>query len=197
MANFSRWAVNSEIQKIIWDEQKVHAQVRRLGAEIARDYQQQLGSRLWREPPVAVGLLRGAFVFLADLVRELPIPLECDFLQLASYGKDFKPAEIRLVRDLEVPIKGRHVLIVEDIVDTGQTLSFLREMLARREPASVKFCALIDKTPRRRLPTPLDYVGFRFEEDAFLVGYGLDYAEKYRNLPFIAALKIEAFSQEP
>jgi hypoxanthine phosphoribosyltransferase len=131
-------------------------------------------------------------VFLADLVRALTIPVEIDFLQISSYGKAAEPGALRLIKDLEGPIEGRHLLIVEDIVDTGQTLGFLRDQLSARGPASIKLCALIDKTARRRAAVELDYVGFHLREDAFLVGYGLDYAEKYRNLPYVAALKPEA-----
>lgn len=181
-----------EILKVLWDETTIQVRVRELAAQITRDYERSLGESLGRNPPMAVGLLRGAVIFLSDLIRAMPISVECDFIQIASYGKDSKPGTLRLIRDLESPVKNRHLLIVEDIVDTGQTLGSLQEKLKARGAASVKFCALIDKTTRRRTSVELDYVGFRMEEDAFLVGYGLDYAERYRNLPYIAALKPEA-----
>ena len=180
-----------EIHKILWDEGTIQTRVRELGAQIARDYQLLLAEEIKHKPPIAVGLLRGAVIFMADLIRAMPIPVECDFIQIASYGKDSEPGAIQLARDLQNPVKGRHLLIVEDIVDTGQTLAYLQEKLTARGAASVKFCALIDKMARRRATIRLDYVGFQLREDAFLVGYGLDYAEKYRNLPHIAALKPE------
>jgi hypoxanthine phosphoribosyltransferase len=184
----------SEIGKILWDETSIQRRVRELGAQIARDYQRLLAQTMAQNPPIAVALLRGAIIFMADLVRAMPIPVECDFMQIASYGKDSKPGASQLLRDLESPVKGRHLLIVEDIVDTGQTLSYLQQKLTQRGAASVRFCVLIDKTARRRATVRLDYVGFQLDEDAFLVGYGLDFAEKYRNLPYIAALKPEAIA---
>jgi len=184
-----------EIARVLWRAEEIRRRVGELGAQISQDYIELLGEALTERPPIAVGLLRGAVVFLADLVRELTIPVEIDFLQISSYGKASEPGALRLIKDLEEPIEGRHLLIVEDIVDTGQTLHYLREELLKRAPASVKLCALIDKTARRKSPIALDYVGFRLDEDAFLVGYGLDYAEKYRNLPYIAALKPEALRQ--
>ena len=185
---------SSAIHKIIWDEAAIHKRVRELGAQISRDYQHVLKEEITRTPPIAVGLLRGAVIFLADLVRAMPIPVECDFIQVASYGKYSKPGNTDLIRDLQSPVKGRHLLIVEDIVDTGQTLGYLQGKLRDRGAASVKFCALIDKTTRRRAAITLDYVGFLLEEDAFLVGYGLDYADQYRNLPYIASLKPETIA---
>ncbi|OGF55217.1 MAG: hypoxanthine phosphoribosyltransferase [Candidatus Fraserbacteria bacterium RBG_16_55_9] len=181
-----------EILKVLWDEAAIQVRVRELGAQITRDYERNLSETLTRNPPIAVGLLRGAVIFLSDLIRAMPIPVECDFMQIASYGKDSKPGTLQLVRDLQNSVCERHLLIVEDIVDTGQTLGHLAQKLTARGAASIRFCALIDKTARRRTPVELDYVGFRLQEDAFLVGYGLDYAEKYRNLPYIAALKPEA-----
>lgn len=187
---------SSEILKVLWDEATIQVRVRELGAQIACDYQHMMKEEITRTPPIAVGLLRGAIIFLADLIRAMPIPVECDFIQMTSYGKDSKPGNIEFIRDLQGPVKGRHLLIVEDIVDTGQTLGYLQEKLRARGAASVKFCALIDKTTRRRAAIKLDYVGFVLHEDAFLVGYGLDYAEKYRNLPYIAALKPEAVASQ-
>lgn len=187
------WAA-PEIQKVLWSEEEIRARVKELSMQIASHYKQLLGDEILRRPPVAVGLLRGAVIFMADLIRAMLIPVECDFIQLFSYGKADRPGAVRLLKDLETPVQGRHLLIIEDIVDTGQTLGYLKELLSARGPASVRLCTLIDKTARRRRDIELDYVGFRLEEDAFLVGYGLDYAEKYRNLPFIAALKPEALT---
>lgn len=178
---------------ILWDEAAIQARIRELGAEVARHYRATLGDALAGSPPIAVGLLRGAFVFMADLIRALPIPIECDFVHLSSYGRRSEPGELEFLKDLETPIEGRHVLIVEDIVDTGGTLAYLRECFGRRNPASLKVCAFIDKRARRRSQVDLDYVGFTLERDAFVVGYGLDYAGLYRNLPYITTLKPEAF----
>ena len=190
-------AFASDIERVLWDEATIQQRVRELGAEIAQDYQALLSDTLASDPPLIVGIFRGAIVFLADLIRAMPIPLECDYVQLYSYGKGSEAGEIQLLRDLGTPAQGRHILLVEDIVDTGQTLEFLREHLEARGAASLKICALIDKKPRRRVTIKLDYVGFVLEEDAFVVGYGLDYAERYRNLPFIAALKPEAIRRSP
>jgi len=186
--------LKESLERILWDEATLQQRVRELGAQISQDYQALLGSALSENPPLAVGIFRGAIVFLADLMRAMPIPLECDYVQLYSYGKGSEAGEIQLLRDLGTPAQGRHILLVEDIVDTGQTLHFLCEHLEARGAASLKICALIDKKPRRRVEIPLDYVGFRLEEDAFVVGYGLDYAERYRNLPYVAVLKPEAIA---
>lgn len=184
-----------EIEAILISQAEIQARVNELGAQIARDYEALLGEALAKNPPVAIGLLRGAVTFLADLTRAMPIPLEYDFMQLASYGQSHEAGQLRLMHDLSRSIAGRHLLIIEDIVDTGQTLGFLREELLRRDPASLKLCSLIDKTPRRQRAVSLDYFGFKIEHDAFLVGYGLDYAERYRNLPYIAALKPDALKK--
>jgi len=187
-------SLEDAVARVLWDEEAIQKRVRELGAQIARDYQALLGSALGENPPLVVGIFRGAIVFLADLMRAMPIPLECDYVQLYSYGKGSEAGEIQLLRDLGTPAQGRHILLVEDIVDTGQTLHFLCEHLEARGAASLKICALIDKKPRRRVKIPLDYVGFLLEEDAFVVGYGLDYAERFRNLPYVAALKPEALA---
>lgn len=184
-----------ELEAILISEDEIQARVRDLATQITRDYERLLGRTLMKNPPLAIGLLRGAVTFLADLTRAMPMPLEYDFMQLASYGPSHEAGQLKLVHDLTRPIAGRHLLIIEDIVDTGQTLTFLSQELARRGPASVRFCALIDKTPRRHPSISLDYFGFRIERDAFLVGYGLDYAERYRNLPYIAALKPDALKK--
>ena len=134
---------------------------------------------------VLIGVLKGAFVFLADLARRLTMPIQVDFVRLASYGKGTESCgEIRITKDIEMSIEGRHVLIIEDIVDTGTTLAWYLEHLKNSNPASVKICALVDKTERREKDVPVEYVGIRVEK-GFLVGYGLDYSEKFRNLPGI------------
>lgn len=187
--NDLRLAGSEELTGIIYHEDQILERVEALAEEIAADYREAIGEdRLHAEPPIAVGLLRGAFVFLADLARAMQIPLECDFIHISSYGRGTEPSEVKLLKDLDNPISGRHILVVEDIVDTGGTLDYLIEILEARHPASVKVCSLIDKTPRREATVNAHYVGFKLDEDAFVVGYGLDYAERYRNLPYIAEL---------
>lgn len=184
-----------EIETILISQKEIQSRVRDLGTQITRDYEKLLGKTLIKNPPITIGLLRGAVTFLADLTRTMPIPVEYDFMQLASYGQSHEAGQLALVHDLTRAVAQRHLLVIEDIVDTGQTLGFLQEELLRRHPASVKFCALIDKTPRRQRVINLDYFGFCIERDAFLVGYGLDYAERYRNLPYIACLKPDALKK--
>jgi hypoxanthine phosphoribosyltransferase len=181
--------MRDEIECVLFSESQIAQRVRELGEIISRDYEQLLGDRLFQEPPLAICLLRGAVIFLADLARALRIPIELAFMAISSYGMSTSPSEVRMVKDLEIPVAGRHILIVEDIVDTGQTVAHLEELLQARHPASLKVCTLLDKTPRRTRAIQIDYVGFVLSEDTFVVGYGLDYAERYRNLPYIAALK--------
>ena len=151
--------------------------LKELGAQISRDYE---GKNL-----IVVGILKGAFVFLADLVRRLSLPVEVDFVRLASYGSDAETSGVvEITKDLELPVCGRHVLVVEDIVDTGTTLAWFLDRLRTAQAESVKVCALIDKAERRQVEVPLDYVGLSLEK-GFLVGYGLDFSEKFRNLPGI------------
>jgi hypoxanthine phosphoribosyltransferase len=156
---------------------EIASTVERLAGRICRDYS---GGNL-----VLVGILKGAFVFLSDLMRRLDIPVEVDFVRLASYGSEqVSSRNVRITKDLEIPLQGKDVLIVEDIVDTGWTLAFLMEKLSERHPKSLRICALLDKEARREVDIPVDYVGFPIE-DRFVVGYGLDVEEKYRNLPDI------------
>jgi hypoxanthine phosphoribosyltransferase len=186
--------MRNDIERVLFTESQIAQRVRELGQQISQEYTKLLGEKLSHEPPIAVGLLRGAVIFLADLARAMPIPLELAFMAISSYGMSASPGEVRTVKDLEIPVAGRHILVVEDIVDTGQTLAHLQDLLRARHPASVRICALLDKTPRRTRSVPIDYVGFTLTEDAFVVGYGLDYAERYRNLPYIAALKKSAIT---
>ncbi|MBN1643613.1 MAG: hypoxanthine phosphoribosyltransferase [Dehalococcoidales bacterium] len=138
--------------------------------------------------PLVIGVLKGAFVFMADLVRHLNFPLEIDFIRLSSYGSGRESSgKVKVIQDIRASIKGRDVLVVEDIVDTGHSISFLMEYLQKKGPASLKLCCLMDKPLRRRVVVPIDYVGFTVP-DKFLVGYGLDCAEEYRNLPDVCIL---------
>lgn len=160
---------------------EISERTRVLGAEIARDYAGQ--------NPLLIGVLKGACTFLSDLMRAADIPLSVEFMAISSYGAEMRTSgEVRILKDLDVAIEGRHILVVEDIVDTGLTLSYLLANLKSRGAASVKLAALLDKYERREKEVPIDYLGFRIP-DKFVVGYGLDYAERYRNLPFIAVLK--------
>ena len=155
--------------------------VRELAAEISRDYE---GRHLF-----LVGVLKGAVFFLSDLMRHLEVPCEVDFMAVSSYGSSTDSSGIvRILKDLDAPIEGRDVLIVEDIVDSGLTLSYLLRTLAAREPASLEVCALLTKPERRKVELPIRYVGFEIP-NRFAIGYGLDHGERFRNLPFVAVLQ--------
>lgn len=159
----------------------IQARIKELGAEIARDYSGR--------SPLLVCVLKGACMFLSDLMRATDIPLNVEFIAISSYGAEMRTSgEVRILKDLDVAIEGRHILVVEDIVDTGLTLSYLLANLKSRGAESVKLAALLDKYERREKEVPIDYLGFKIP-DKFVVGYGLDFAERYRNLPFIAVLK--------
>lgn len=172
--------MHDDIAEVLVSEAQIQAKVAELGRRISENYQ---GEEL-----LLIGLLRGAIVFVSDLMREITIPVRLDFIGISSYGASTRSGAVRLVMDLETDIAGRHVLIVEDIVDTGKTLSYLVENLKARQPASLRICALLDKPERRQVPIKVDYVGFEIP-DKFVVGYGLDFAEGYRNLPFVGVLK--------
>ncbi|MCS7286420.1 MAG: hypoxanthine phosphoribosyltransferase [Anaerolineae bacterium] len=177
--------MENDIAEILIDERTLQARIRELGEQISRDYQ--------GKKPVLVGVLKGAFMFMADLTRHISIPHEIDFMATSSYGAATETSGVvRILKDLDTPISGRHVLIVEDIIDTGLTLDYLTKILKARNPASLRICTLLDKKERRRIPIPLDYVGFEIP-NKFVVGYGLDFGEIYRNLPFIAVLKPEIY----
>jgi hypoxanthine phosphoribosyltransferase len=161
---------------------EIQGRVRNLAARISRDYAEV-------DELVMIGVLRGAFIFLADLSRRLTIPRRIDFIAVSSYGEDaVSPGAVRLVLDVRLDLKDRHVLVVEDIVDTGYTLQYLLANLAARQPASLKSCALVSKPARRKVEVPIDYLGFEIP-DVWAVGYGLDYADRFRTLPHIAALE--------
>lgn len=167
-------------KRLLISRDDIARRVQELGAQISRDYR--------NKELIMVGILKGAFIFLADLVRALEFPVEIDFVRLMSYGAGTTSSgEVRITKDIELPIKDRHVLVVEDIVDIGYTLYYLRQHLALKHPLSLKVCCLIDKKERRAVDVPLDYVGFTVEK-GFLVGYGLDCGEKMRNLPEVYEL---------
>ena len=156
-----------------------------LGQTLAQEYA--------RKDPVFIGVLKGVVVFFADIVRATPIPCQFDFMAVSSYDGTATTGHLQMKKDVSVEIKGRHVVILEDILDSGLTLRAVANHLSAMEPASLKICALLDKPARRRADVQADYVGFEVE-DAFVVGYGLDYAEEYRNLPYIGVLKSEVYS---
>ena len=171
---------NPNLDVLITGEE-IQQRIRDLGAEIARDY---AGLN-----PLFIGVLKGACMFLSDLMRAADIQLGIEFMAISSYGAEMRTSgEVRILKDLDVAIEGRHILVVEDIVDTGLTLSYLLANLKSRGAASVKLAALLDKHERREKDVPIDYLGFQIP-DKFVVGYGLDFAERYRNLPFIGVVK--------
>ena len=160
---------------------EIKAAVNRLAAEITGDYKDK--------HPILIGVLKGAFVFMSDLVRLLDFSLDVDFIRLSSYGKGTQTSgKVRVVQGLRSPVRGRDVLVIEDIVDSGFTTAFLLDYLRKKKPASLRLCALTDKPSRRQVPVNIDYLGFTVP-DEFLVGYGLDYNEKFRNLPDICYLE--------
>jgi len=167
--------------KILISRDDIAKAVDRLACEIERDYQ--------GKQPLLIGVLKGSFVFMADLIRQLDLPPELDFVRLSSYGSARESSgKVRVVQGVKTSIKGRDVLVVEDIVDTGTTISFLLDYLKKKKPASLKLCALADKPSRRRVPVPIDYCGFSVP-DKFVVGYGLDCDERFRNLPDIYVIE--------
>jgi hypoxanthine phosphoribosyltransferase len=166
--------------QILISRREIKATVKNLADEIAKDYR--------GKNPLLIGVLKGAFIFMADLIRLLDIPLEIDFIRLSSYGQGTESSgKIRVVQDISTQIEGRNALVVEDIVDTGYSLTFLLGYLKEKKPASLKLCVLADKPSRRQVPVPIDYLGFTVP-NKFLVGYGLDWSDKYRNLPDICTL---------
>jgi hypoxanthine phosphoribosyltransferase len=176
-------AQDPALAEVLIDEQRLQARVRELATAIARDYADR--------SPVLVGLLRGSIVLLADLLRHLDIPVTVDLLAISSYSGRDSSGVVRLLKDLDHPIAGKHVLIVEDIIDTGLTLNYVLRSLQTRGPASLEVCTLLNKPARRLIDLSLKYSGFDIP-DVFVVGYGLDYNQRYRNLPFLAILRVDA-----
>jgi len=183
--------LHSRISQTLFTEQQIRARVVDLGKQLSVDYASGGASDPEKRPVLLVGILRGALVFLSDLGRAMSIPVEYDLISVSSYGNGTAPGAVRLVMDLKRPIEGRDLLIVEDIIDTGYTINYLKRSFAARKPASIRVCTLVDKLARRETQVEIDYTGFTMESDEFIVGYGMDYAELYRNLPYIGALKAE------
>ena len=172
---------------ILISEQDVRSRIAELGQEITNFYQH----KNIHTPLVIVGLLRGSFMFMADLVREIHLPVEIDFMTTSSYGNAMNSNhDVRISKDLDGDIKGKHVLIVEDIIDTGYTLQKVRDILNLREPSSLTICTLLDKPSRREVDVPVDWVGFTIP-DEFVVGYGIDYAQRHRNLGYIGKVILD------
>ncbi len=178
--------MEKDIQKILLTEQQIRSRVEELGRILTAEYADK--------NPIVVGVLKGVVVFYADMVRQLKIPCQMDFLWLSSYAGTESTGQMVVKKDLSADIRGRHVLILEDIFDTGHSLDFTCRHLQEKEPASIKICTLLDKPDRRdpRVTLQADYVGFTIP-NAFVVGYGLDYNEEYRNLPYIGILRPEVY----
>ena len=179
--------MQSDIRRVLLGEEEIERRVRELGAQISSDYE---GKNL-----LLVSVLKGAVVFMADLMRSISIPLSIDFLCVSSYGNGTKTSGVvRIVKDLALELKDYDLLIVEDILDSGKTLAYLKETLLLRQPRSIRICTLLDKPERREAAIIADYIGFTVP-DEFVVGYGLDFGEKYRNLPYIGALKPSVYEK--
>ena len=179
--------LEKNIEKVLLTEDQLEQRIKELGAEITRDYQ---GKEL-----VLAAVLRGSYVFMADLTRAIDLPLTVDFMAVSSYGAGtVSSGQVEIKKDLSDPIEGKNLLIIEDILDSGNTLYYLMDVLSARHPASIRICTLLDKPERRVKPIKADYSGFVIP-DAFVVGYGLDYAEKYRNLPYIGVLKPSVYEK--
>lgn len=180
--------MHDDIESILVTSEKIQDKVAELGAQITQDYQ-EINLLL-------LGTLKGAVPFIGDLARAIHLPLEIDYMAISSYGNSTESSGIvRILKDLEGPVQQKHILIVEDIVDSGQTLHYLMEVLRQRRPLSLRVCTLLDKGRERVKPVQLDYTGFQIP-DRFVVGYGLDYAQRYRNLPYIGILKPSVYQGE-
>lgn len=177
--------MHEDLERILFTQEEIGRRVHELGRELSQAYRGM--------DPLFVCILKGACVFFADLIRAVEIPVQIDFMAVSSYGAGARSSgEVRIAKDLGVPAEGRHIVIVEDIVDSGNSLYALKKLLLKRGAASVKICAFLDKRARRTAAVEADFTGYPVE-DAFVVGYGLDYAEKYRNLPYIGILKREIY----
>ena len=177
--------IENDIEKVFFSKEELDSIVKRLGKRISEDYE---GKNL-----MLVSILKGSVIFMADLMREITVPCEIDFMCVSSYGSGTTSSgNVKIIKDLDIDLHGKDLLLVEDILDSGRTLSHVRKMLEQRNPASIKVCTLLDKPERREADIYADYFG-TFVPDEFVVGYGLDYDEKYRNLPYIGVLKREIY----
>jgi hypoxanthine phosphoribosyltransferase len=179
--------MSTDISEIILSQATIQERVGELGNAISKDYA--------KSNPLLVGVLKGVVFFMADLLRSITIPVEVDFIAISSYSPETRgQGFVRLVKDLEIPIQDRHILFIEDVIDTGLTLNYILNNLRAHQPASLEVCVLFDKAERRLIDIPIKYKGFDLP-DRFVVGYGLDHREKYRNLPFVGLLKPEVFQR--
>ena len=177
--------LEKDIQEVLFSEEQLKKRVEEIGKQIQQDY---AGKEI-----MLIAVLRGSFVFMADLCRAIDLPCTLDFMSVSSYGKGTSSSgQVQITKDLSEDISGRHIIVVEDILDSGNTLSYLLKVLENRKPASIRLCTLLDKPDRRVKQVDVHYCGFSIP-DAFVVGYGLDYAEMYRNLPYIGILKPEVY----
>ena len=179
--------MHQDVEHILYTEEELRSRVKDLGAQITADYA--------GKQPMLISILRGSYIFMADLTRAIHLPVTVDFMAVSSYGAGtVSSGQVEIKKDLSDTIEGRDLIIVEDILDSGNTLYYLMDVLRARRPASIRICALMDKPERRTKPISADYVGFTIP-DAFIVGYGLDYAERYRNLPYVGVLKQSVYSE--
>lgn len=179
--------MHKDVEKILYTQEELSRRVKELGEQITADY---AGRR-----PMLISVLRGSYIFMADLTRAIDLDVTVDFMAVSSYGAGtVSSGQVEIKKDLSDSIEGRDLIIVEDILDSGNTLYYLMDVLRARRPASIRICALMDKPERRTKPITADYAGFTIP-DAFIVGYGLDYAERYRNLPYVGVLKPSVYQQ--
>lgn len=179
--------MKQDIERVLISEEEIAAKVNEIGAQISKDYA--------GKDPIIISVLKGSFMFMADLVRAITIPCVVDFMSVSSYGAGTKSSgEVKIVKDFDNSIDGRHVIIVEDILDSGRTLSYLMKNLEARGAASIALCTFLDKPERRVVPVEVAYSGFCVP-DSFIVGYGLDYDQKYRNLPYVGVLKPSVYGE--
>ena len=180
--------MSDDIAKVLLTEEDIQKKVKEIGAQITQDYE---GKNL-----TLVSILKGSVIFMADLMREITVPCEIDFMCVSSYGSGTKTSgTVKIIKDLDINLEGKDLLLVEDILDSGKTLNYITQVLKTRNPASIRICTLLDKPERREADIKADYFG-AFVPDEFVVGYGLDFAEKYRNLPYIGVLKPEIYSTD-
>ena len=180
--------LEQDIERVFFSEEELKKRVAEIAAEINRDYA--------GKEPMLISVLRGSFVFMADLIRKIEVPCTVDFMSVSSYGRGTTSSgQVQITKDLSDDIEGKDIIVVEDILDSGNTLSYLLQLLQARKPASMKLCTLLDKPDRRVKEVHVNYTGFTIP-DEFVVGYGLDYAEKYRNLPYIGILKPRVYGGE-
>ncbi len=180
--------LEQDIERVLFSEEELDRRVSEIAAEINWDYA--------GKEPMLISVLRGSFVFMADLIRKIEVPCTVDFMSVSSYGRGTTSSgQVQITKDLSDDIEGKDIIVVEDILDSGNTLSYLLQLLQARKPASMKLCTLLDKPDRRVKEVHVDYTGFTIP-DEFVVGYGLDYAEKYRNLPYIGILKPRVYGGE-